>query len=62
MKEEEIQIVHKAIEQFGDSFWNEKPDEDMVSNKYLFNDILSYINKAGYDFQLIVDPTKKQSV
>ena len=63
MNKPEIDIVYDCITEFGDEFWNEEPDEDMVSNKYLFNDILTYVNKAGYDFQLIIDPTnKKQSV
>jgi hypothetical protein len=49
----EIDIVHEAIKTLGDSFWNETPDEGMVSNAHLFDDILAYINAAGYDLQLI---------
>ena len=61
MKAEDIKIVHEALEEFGDDFWKEIPGEigrDMneieeVSNTYLFNEIVSCVNKAGYDLVLV---------
>lgn len=53
MNKPEIDIVHECIEAFGDGFWTETPDEGTVSNTHLFDDILAYINAAGYDLQLI---------
>jgi hypothetical protein len=54
MLKEEIEIVHKAIEIFGDDFWTEGKEisEVIVSNKHLFDEIVTYVNKHGYDLKL----------
>ena len=55
MNTPEIKIVHECIAAFGDGFWTEKAEanDETVSNIHLFDDILAYINAAGYDLQLI---------
>jgi len=58
MKKEEIEVVYNAIKLFGDGFWTEFPvclDEDnaLISNMYLFDDILEFVNEAGYDLKLV---------
>ena len=61
MEVEDIKTVHKALEEFGDDFWREIPSEvgrdlnivEEVSNTYLFDEIVSCINKAGYDLILV---------
>lgn len=53
MRKEEIEFVKKAIKEFGDGFWTEKPeDEETSSNDSLFDEIVSFVNKAGYDLRL----------
>jgi len=52
MKADDIEIVYKAIREYGDDFWT-KNDEDHGSNIYLFENILTYVNQAGYDLKLI---------
>ena len=53
MKEEDIKIVHEAIKTFGDSFWTDFDQvEGLASNNYLFDDIIKYVNQAGYDLKL----------
>ena len=53
MKEEDIKIVYKAIETFGDSFWTDFDQvEGLASNNYLFDDIVKYVNQLGYDLKL----------
>ena len=42
MKDSQIEIVKQAIKEHGDDFWKE-------GNEHLFDDILEYIHKAGYD-------------
>ena len=53
MKVSDMKIVYKCITKFGDGFWNEKPKNGTTTNKCLCIEILEYINKAGYDLQLI---------
>lgn len=54
MNNSDMKIVHECIDKFGDSFWKDFDEvEGLVSNKYLFDDIIKYVNKAGYDLQLI---------
>jgi len=53
MTKEELKIVHEAIEQFGDSFWKDINEvEGLEGNKYLFDEIITYVNKHGYDLKL----------
>jgi len=52
MKKEELEIVYRAIEKHGDSFWNEGKGSD-VWNGYLFLDILDAVQKEGYDLRVV---------
>ena len=47
MEDEEIKLVHRIIRKYGDSFWQEE------NNEYLFDDILSMLQQAGYDLKLV---------
>ena len=52
MKREDINKVKACIRKYGDSFWTDK-ERGTSSNDELFNDIISAVNKAGYDLTLI---------
>lgn len=47
MKKEDIKKVRSLVQKYGDGFWSEK------DNDYLFEDIVSAVNKAGYDLILV---------
>jgi len=54
MKEEELEIVFRAIEKHADGFWNEEPREGNEAwNGYLFLDILDAVQKEGYDLRVV---------
>ena len=50
MEKEEKEKVYQAIKNHGDSFWN---DSEHGWNGYLFEDILSYLEKDGLDLKLV---------
>jgi len=62
MKEEELEIVYKAIEAHGDSFWNdpsEGNEKDGNWNGYLFEEILDMLEKDGYELKLVKKHERK---
>jgi len=53
MKKEEIETVRNAIKEFGDGFWTDQAEvEGTVANDSLFDEIITFVNKAGYDLKL----------
>jgi len=54
MKEEELEIVFRAIEKHADGFWNDESREGNEAwNGYLFLDILDAVQKEGYDLRVV---------
>ena len=64
MKEEELKIVHEAIDNHGDNFWNDPSEGNVIENKdecwngYLFDEILDMLRKDGYSLKLVKDRAK----
>jgi len=50
MEEKEKEIIYQAIRSHGDDFWN---DSEGGWNGYLFEDILKYLSKDGFDLKLV---------
>jgi hypothetical protein len=46
-------IVHRAIRKHGDDFWNDKDIPDEEWNGFLFDEILSILEKEGYTLELV---------
>jgi hypothetical protein len=53
MDEEEIKLVHEAIKTYGDGFWNSNPFNDEEGNEMLFDEVVTMVNKNGYDLKLV---------
>lgn len=70
MKKEELDIVHKAIDKHGDSFWNDpssNPDDNNAMedlngnwNGYLFDEVVNMLEKDGYDLELVKKEAQKR--
>ena len=52
MDPKEIETVHAAIKEHGDSFWNSNPF-GTEGNELLFDEIILMLNKSGYDLRLV---------
>jgi hypothetical protein len=59
MKTQEIIIIKNCLSKYGDDFWKDDnielqlEDGVISSNVELIYDIISTVNKAGYDLKLI---------
>lgn len=58
MKIEDIKVIKDCLIKYGDDFWTEEIEQEMsdgiiTSNTELIYDIISCLNKAGYDLELI---------
>ena len=61
MKKEELEVVHKAIAEHGDGFWND--DEsigDVDWNGHLFDEVVDMLEKDGYDLELVKKEAQKR--
>ena len=57
MEREELEVVYKAIDKYGDGFWNDPSEGNEEGNPswngYLFDEILEMLEKDGYELKLV---------
>ena len=55
MERNEKEVVYAAVRKHGDAFWNNGSGDSMTKdgwNGYLFDEMLSFLDKEGYDLAL----------
>ena len=57
MKEKELELVYEAIDNHGDSFWNDPSEGEVMGaedwNGYLFDDVVEMLEKNGYGLRIV---------